>query len=116
MTHSELTPTSHGDALSAWHYRAGSEPWTTPAGRPCVVMAHGFGATKDAGLTPFAERLAAAGDTIAPPSAAERVARRARGRVEVERFDVGHFDICVGEVFEKSVAAQVAFLDSVLTR
>ncbi|MBU1800818.1 MAG: alpha/beta hydrolase, partial [Actinobacteria bacterium] len=65
MTHSELTPTSHGDALSAWHYRAGSESWTMPAGRPCVVMAHGFGATKDAGLTPFAERLAAAGDTIA---------------------------------------------------
>jgi hypothetical protein len=106
VTHSELTPTSHGDAPSAWHHRAGSEAWTTPAGRPCVVMARGLGATKDAGLTPFAERCAAV----------ERVARRARGRVEVERFDVGHFDICVGEVSEKSVAAQVAFLDSVLTR
>lgn len=297
MTRSDLTLTSHGDPIAAWHYRAGSEAWTTPAGRPCVVMAHGFGATRDAGLTPFAERFAAAGadvvvfdyrgfgtsggtprqlvdhrrhradyrsvvsqvrgmegidpdrvvlwgssysgghvvavaaddprvaavvsqgaamdglaavkeivayaglkhllrlsahalrgvvqrdhsipivaapgelaaitshdglsgysiimgptfenrmlargvlpilvnrpvtsadklhmplmvvvaadDTIAPPSAVERVAQRARGRVEVLRLDVGHFDIYVGEVFETSVAAQVAFLDSVLTR
>ncbi len=50
--------------LSAWHYRAGSDAWTTPAGRPVVVMAHGFGATKDAGLTPFAERFAAAGADV----------------------------------------------------
>ena len=56
----------------------------------------------------------AASDTIAPPSAVERVAARVSGRVEVERFDVGHFEIYRGEVFEKSVAAQVAFLDSVL--
>ncbi|WP_148612785.1 alpha/beta hydrolase [Nocardioides rubriscoriae] len=286
---------SDGTRLSAWHYRAASDAWTTPAGRPVVVMAHGFGATKDAGLTPFAERFAAAGadvvvfdyrgfgtsdgtprqvvdhrrhrddyrsvvahvrtmdgldpdrvvlwgssysgghvvavaagdprvaavvsqgaamdglaavveivkyagvvqllrltghalrgvvqrgytipivgppgslaaitshdglsgyeiimgptfvnemrawgilpilvnrpvtsaselamplmlvvaaaDTIAPPSAVERVARKAAGRVEVRRFDVGHFEIYRGEVFEKSVAAQVAFLDSVL--
>lgn len=297
MTPSDLVLTSHGDTIAAWHYRASSEAWMTPAGRPCVVMAHGFGATKDAGLTPFAERFAAAGadvvlfdyrgfgassgeprqcvdhrrhradyrsvvsqvrglegidpdrvvlwgssysgghvvavaagdpriaavisqgaamdglaavveivkyagvkqllrlsahalrgvvqrdhsipivaapgelaaitshdglsgyeiimgptfenrmlargvlpilvnrpvtsasrlemplmlvvaahDTIAPPSAVERVAARARGRVEVERFDVGHFDIYEGETFEKSVAAQVAFLESVLTR
>ena len=29
--------------------------------RPCVVMAHGFGATRDASLAPYAERFAAAG-------------------------------------------------------
>lgn len=29
--------------------------------RPCVVMAHGFGACRDGGLAPFAERFAAAG-------------------------------------------------------
>ena len=29
--------------------------------RPCVVMGHGFGATRDGGLAPFAERFAAAG-------------------------------------------------------
>lgn len=295
MTRSDLSLTSHGDTLAAWHYRAETDAWTTAAGRPCVVMAHGFGATKDAGLTPFAERFAAAGadvvvfdyrgfgtsggsprqnvdhrrhrddyrsvvaqvraldgidpdrivlwgssysgghvvavaagdprvaavvaqgaamdglaavveivkyagpvhllrltahalrgvvqrsysipivaapgalaavtshdglsgyqtimgptfenrmlargilpillnrpvsaaaklsmplmlvvaasDTIAPPSAVERVATKARGRVVVERFDVGHFDIYHGETFEVSAAAQVAFLESVL--
>jgi fermentation-respiration switch protein FrsA (DUF1100 family) len=30
-------------------------------GRPCVVLAHGFGGTVDSGLLPFAERFAAAG-------------------------------------------------------
>lgn len=296
MTRSDLALTSHGDLIAAWHYRAESDVWTTPAGRPCVVMAHGFGATKDAGLAPFAERFAAAGadvvifdyrgfgtsggtprqnvdhrhhrqdyrsvleqvrrlegidpdrvvlwgssysgghvvavaaddprvaavisqgaamdglaavlqivkyagiahllrlsahavrgvvqrgytipivaapgelaaitshdglsgyeiimgptfentmlargilpilvnrpvasasrltmplmlvvaasDTIAPPSAVERVAAKARGRVEVERFDVGHFEIYRGEVFERSVTAQVAFLASVFS-
>lgn len=295
MTRSDLSLSSHGDTLAAWHYRAETDAWTTAAGRPCVVMAHGFGATKDAGLTPFAERFAAAGadvvifdyrgfgtsagsprqnvdhrrhrddyrsvvtqvrglagidpdrivlwgssysgghvvavaagdprvaavisqgaamdglaavveiikyagvvhllrltahalrgvvqrdysipivaapgelaaitshdglsgyevimgptfenrmlargilpilinrpvasaaklsmplmlvvaasDTIAPPSAVERVATRAKGRVQVERFDVGHFDIYQGETFEKSAAAQVGFLASVL--
>lgn len=295
MTRSDLSLTSHGDTLAAWHYRAETDAWTTAAGRPCVVMAHGFGATKDAGLTPFAERFAAAGadvvvfdyrgfgtsggsprqnvdhrrhrddyrsvvaqvraldgidpdrivlwgssysgghvvavaagdprvaavvsqgaamdglaavveivkyagpvhllrltahalrgvvqrsysipivaapgelaavtshdglsgyrtimgptfenrmlargilpillnrpvavaaklsmplmlvvaasDTIAPPAAVERVAAKARGRVVVERFDVGHFDIYRGETFEVSAAAQVAFLESVL--
>ena len=59
--------------------------------------------------------VVAATDTIAPPSAVERVAARARGRVVVERFDVGHFEIYRGDVFERSVAAQVAFLDSVLS-
>ena len=60
----DLDIPSHGDRLAAWHYRAESDAWTTPAGRPCVVMAHGFGATKDAGLTPFAERFAAAGADV----------------------------------------------------
>ncbi len=61
---SDLALTSHGDPIAAWHYRAETDAWTTAAGRPCVVMAHGFGATKDAGLTPFAERFAAAGADV----------------------------------------------------
>lgn len=60
----DLDITSHGARLSAWHYPTSSEAWTTPAGRPVVVMAHGFGATKDAGLAPFAERFAAAGADV----------------------------------------------------
>ncbi|MDQ3476509.1 MAG: alpha/beta hydrolase [Actinomycetota bacterium] len=37
---------------------------TTAAGRPCVVMGHGFGATRDAGLRPFADRFAAVGADV----------------------------------------------------
>ena len=40
-------------------------------------------------------------DEIAPPPAMDRVAKRVRGRVEVLRLDVGHFDIYVGDPFEQ---------------
>jgi pimeloyl-ACP methyl ester carboxylesterase len=49
-------------------------------------------------------------DSVAPPGAVSTVAKRLGGRVQVETFDVVHFDIYVGETFEKSVAAQTAFL------
>ncbi len=45
----------------AWHFTGRGEGLMTSAGRPCVVMAHGLGGTKDSGLAPFAEALAAAG-------------------------------------------------------
>ena len=61
MTQDETSFVSHGDRLSAWRLPAADDALTGPGGRPCVVMAHGFGATKDAGLLPFAERFAAAG-------------------------------------------------------
>ncbi len=55
---------SHGTRLSAWHFAAESDELATDRGRPCIVMAHGFGATKDAGLEPFAERFAQAGAEV----------------------------------------------------
>lgn len=55
---------SHGTRLSAWHFVAENDALTTSSGRPCVVMGHGFGATKDAGLEPFAERFQAAGADV----------------------------------------------------
>lgn len=55
---------SHGTRLSAWHFPAEHDQLTTDRGRPCIVMAHGFGATKDAGLEPFAERFAQAGADV----------------------------------------------------
>lgn len=55
---------SHGTRCSAWHFPAADDTLAGPGGRPCVVMAHGFGATKDAGLEPFAERFAAAGSDV----------------------------------------------------
>lgn len=55
---------SHGTRCAAWYLRAGSDALTGARGRPCVVMGHGFGATRDAGLLPFAERFAAAGADV----------------------------------------------------
>ncbi|WP_229660538.1 alpha/beta hydrolase [Marmoricola endophyticus] len=55
------TVDSSGTPLAVWHYEAGSDTLATAAGRPCVVMAHGFGATRADHLAPYAERFAAAG-------------------------------------------------------
>ncbi|PZS17644.1 MAG: alpha/beta hydrolase [Pseudonocardiales bacterium] len=55
---------SHGTACAAWHLPAESDELASCRGRPCVVMAHGFGCTRDGGLLPFAERFAAAGAEV----------------------------------------------------
>jgi pimeloyl-ACP methyl ester carboxylesterase len=55
MTRVDVNFVSGGDACSAWHFAADGKQ------RPLVVMAHGFGGTKDSGLEPFARRFAAAG-------------------------------------------------------
>ncbi|OLP03927.1 alpha/beta hydrolase [Mycolicibacterium porcinum] len=66
MTYTEMTFYSAGERCSAWHFAATGDGFTGPAGRPVVVMAHGFGGTKDSGLEPFAERFSAAGiDVVA---------------------------------------------------
>ena len=57
MTLHELSFAVGGVQCSGWHFPgAGADD-----ARPVVVMAHGFGGTKDSGLQPFAERFAAAG-------------------------------------------------------
>lgn len=55
---------SHGTRCAAWHLPARSDTLTGARGRPCVVLGHGFGATRDAGLLPFAERFAQAGADV----------------------------------------------------
>lgn len=60
-TFEDITFRSHGVTCRAWHFRGEGDTFAGPAGRPVVVMAHGFGGTKDAGLQPFAERISAAG-------------------------------------------------------
>lgn len=57
----QLTFDSHGVPCDAWHLPGEGDTFATPAGRPCVVMAHGFAGTKDSGLLPFARALAAGG-------------------------------------------------------
>ncbi|MDT5397025.1 MAG: uncharacterized protein QOK33_256 [Mycobacterium sp.] len=64
MSYAEVTFDSHGVRCHAWHFRAESDRMTGPHGRAMVVMAHGFGGTKDSGLEPFAERFAAAGTDV----------------------------------------------------
>jgi uncharacterized protein len=52
---------SHGESCAAWHLVGEGDAFAGERGRPCVVMAHGFGGTKDSGLLPFAEAMAEAG-------------------------------------------------------
>lgn len=56
-----VTFRSGAEDCHAWHFPAASADFEGPAGRPVVVMAHGFGGTKDSGLAPFARAYAAAG-------------------------------------------------------
>jgi predicted acyl esterase len=54
----EVAFLSDGVTCRAWLY----EPATgVPRPAPCIVMAHGLGGTRDASLSPYAERFAAAG-------------------------------------------------------
>lgn len=56
MTPHKITFASGDVTCSAWHFVGdGQRP------RPIVVMAHGFGGTKDSGLEPFARLFSAAG-------------------------------------------------------
>jgi len=59
MPRTEVSFGSRGSTCRAWLYTPANGADGTP--RPCVVMAHGFGATRDASLEPYAERFAAAG-------------------------------------------------------
>lgn len=55
-----VLPASDG-SCTARHLTGVGADFLGAAGRPCVVMAHGFGGTSDTGLPGYAEGLAAAG-------------------------------------------------------
>ncbi|MGV9870167.1 alpha/beta hydrolase [Rhodococcus koreensis] len=57
----EITFTSHGVTCAAWHVPATTDAPDREPGRPCVVMAHGFGGTRDTGLLGYAEAFAQTG-------------------------------------------------------
>jgi pimeloyl-ACP methyl ester carboxylesterase len=61
MKRNDVTFRSAGTTCAAWHYAGQGTAFQTEAGRPCVVMAHGFSCTRDAGLEGYAEGFAAAG-------------------------------------------------------
>lgn len=53
-------------------------------------------------------------DSVAPASAALATARQAGERAELKQYDIGHFDIYVGEGFAQAVSDQLAFFNRVL--
>lgn len=61
MNRRDITFSSAGTTCAAWHYPAKTQAFETGAGQPCVVMAHGFSGTRDAGLEGYAKGFAAAG-------------------------------------------------------
>ena len=56
----DLAFESHGVTCRGYLYR----PEAAHGDVPCIVMGHGFAATRDAGLAPFAEAFAAAGYAV----------------------------------------------------
>lgn len=52
-------------------------------------------------------------DTVAPPGPTRWLARRAP-RGEIVRYPIGHFDIYLGQDFERAIADQTGFLQRVL--
>jgi uncharacterized protein len=57
----DVTFSSHGETCAAWHLTGEGDAFAGERGRPCVVMAHGIGGTRDCALLPTAEELAEAG-------------------------------------------------------
>jgi uncharacterized protein len=49
-------------------------------------------------------------DAVAPVKAAQEAAWRATGRAEVRTYPIGHFDIYLGEPFERAITDQLHFL------
>jgi fermentation-respiration switch protein FrsA (DUF1100 family) len=56
----DVTFSAKGTAVRAWLYL----PERRPAPVPCIVMAHGLGGTKDAGLEPYAARFCDGGFAV----------------------------------------------------
>jgi len=64
LSYREITFVSNGTRCGAWHLTATTAEFNTDGTRPCIVMAHGFGGTRDTGLLAFAEGFADAGHDV----------------------------------------------------
>ncbi|GAT08953.1 alpha/beta fold hydrolase [Mycolicibacterium novocastrense] len=96
MTSTQIQIRVDGDIIAARRFPATTDALTDPAGRPCVVMAHGLGATQDCGLFAFAEALADTG-------------------ADVVTFDYRHFAESSGQPRQLvSLAGQVADYHAVI--
>lgn len=61
VTVRDIEFTSHGTVLRAGHFLPAGTALQSARGAPCIVMGHGLGGTRDAGLEPFARHFAAQG-------------------------------------------------------
>lgn len=61
MSRNEVSFVSGGTPCAAWHLPATTDALRSSRGRPIVVMAHGFGGTRDTALMGFADAFAQAG-------------------------------------------------------
>jgi pimeloyl-ACP methyl ester carboxylesterase len=50
-------------------------------------------------------------DSVAPPAAAEEMASLLGDLAQVERYPIGHFEVYVGDAFERSVRDQARFFE-----
>jgi uncharacterized protein len=57
----DISFASGGEICRAWHFPPQHEGMAKYLRSPCVVMGHGFGGTRDAGLMPYARRFVAEG-------------------------------------------------------
>ncbi|HEV2770131.1 MAG TPA: alpha/beta fold hydrolase [Solirubrobacteraceae bacterium] len=57
----DVTFASGAERCAGWRFTGEGQVYAGGRGRPCVIMAPGFGTTRDSGLEPFAARFAAAG-------------------------------------------------------
>jgi fermentation-respiration switch protein FrsA (DUF1100 family) len=98
MTYNEVEFDSDGTVCRGWYFASATDVLAGPHGRPIVVMAHGFGGTKDSGLAPFAEKFSAAGiDVLAFDyrgfGASEGVPRQ---QISIDR-QVGDYQAAIAE-------------------
>jgi uncharacterized protein len=84
--------------------------WPNKAAARICLQTTGYRPLRDAGRIACPILFAIAeSDLITPPDFAERAASLAP-RGEVRRYPAGHFDLYVGDLFERAVADQVEFL------
>ena len=77
MERSEVAFGSGGSTCRAWRYRPADVGGDAGAGQPCVVMAHGFGATRENELVQLAavQQADDAGRRTAPAARRDRPRR-----------------------------------------